>query len=678
MDMIKNKRLIASAITSAVLCVCMIAASAVPAEAAVRYLTNVTSDMSKASYWSDKMLEPDKVLAGQSDIDTVNEEIARDTGTNVQDLTKWSAETFNGKAMAESLKNGARADAEYFYSPSCWARYAANGDYLATWDEAYDRLYGPAIENCYDQDASEEMPVQYGICTTRTCIRVFPADIKLVDDPADPDFDYLYNGTIRVNEPVIVQAHSNDDAYYHVTTSNLSGWVPVEDIAVCADKTEWLGAWDLNPADTLVVYDDKIRTEESNFAPEASNRMLSMGTCLELATGEEAQQLINNHSAHNNHTVWMPVRKANGSYEKKLALIPENRKVSEGFLPLTSANIAMVAMNQLGDAYGWGGMLSSNDCSAYVRDVYKCFGLELARNTTWQANQPVKKYEFVEKDASGNITYSMPTEERRALIKSLPVGSVLIFSGHEMIYLGYDKTADRLYVISNVSKLVDPNISSSAVRIRNTVINTLEDTKRATGVTWLDSLTTAEVPYLASDAGDDFGVGISMSRYASAVTLSRTSYVYSGKEKRPAVTIDGLDPSDYTVSYKANIKAGKATVIMTGNDIYKGSIKKTFTIRKAANTLEVKPVNKTVRYSKLKKKDQTVEGTVKASKAKGKKTYKKSSGNARIKVDSKTGKLTVKKGLKKGTYKVKIKVTAAGDSNYKSSSKTVTAKVTVK
>ena len=42
------------------------------------------------------------------------------------------------------------------------------------------------------------------------------------------------------------------------------------------------------------------------------------------------------------------------------------------------------------------------------------------------------------------------------------------------------------------------------------------------------------------------------------------------------------------------------------------------------------------------------------------------------------GKVTVKKGLKKGTYKVKVKVKAAGNKNYKAATKTVTFKINVK
>ena len=64
--------------------------------------------------------------------------------------------------------------------------------------------------------------------------------------------------------------------------------------------------------------------------------------------------------------------------------------------------------------------------------------------------------------------------------------------------------------------------------------------------------------------------------------------------------------------------------------------------------------------------------------SKGKLTYKKLSGSSAITINSTTGKLTVKKGVKKGTYKAKIKISAAAKGNYKAGSKTVTVTVKVK
>ena len=55
----------------------------------------------------------------------------------------------------------------------------------------------------------------------------------------------------------------------------------------------------------------------------------------------------------------------------------------------------------------------------------------------------------------------------------------------------------------------------------------------------------------------------------------------------------------------------------------------------------------------------------------------KKSGSKNLKISS-AGKITVKKGTKKGTYRMKVIVTAAGNAKYEKGSKTVTVKVKVK
>lgn len=172
---------------------------------------------------------------------------------------------------------------------------------------------------------------------------------------------------------------------------------------------------------------------------------------------------------------------------------------------------------------------------------------------------------------------------------------------------------------------------------------------------------------------------VDISNYA--VTM-KTSYPYTGKAIKPAVKVSGLNESCYTVSYANNTKIGTAKVTITAKgDKYKGTITKNFKIVKAANTLKVKGKTATIKYKKLKKKAQTL--SVKkvitfTKKGQGTKAYAKASGNKMITINKKTGKVTVKKGLKKGTYKVKVKVTAKGNTTHKKATKAVTFKVIIK
>lgn len=104
-------------------------------------------------------------------------------------------------------------------------------------------------------------------------------------------------------------------------------------------------------------------------------------------------------------------------------------------------------------------------------------------------------------------------------------------------------------------------------------------------------------------------------------------------------------------------------------------------LAKKTNTMKVKSTMRTVKVKALKKKALTV-APLTVTAAKGKVTYKLVSGGALskkvLKLNTKTGKVTVKKKAKKGTYKIRVKVTAAGTTVYKALSKTVYVTVRVK
>ena len=168
----------------------------------------------------------------------------------------------------------------------------------------------------------------------------------------------------------------------------------------------------------------------------------------------------------------------------------------------------------------------------------------------------------------------------------------------------------------------------------------------------------------------------------SAQVTGITNRNYNGKAQTQTVkvTLNGsvlVNNTDYSVSYKNNINAGTASVIITGKGTYKDSITKTFTINKLNNPMTVTSKNKKVKNKKVKKKKQVL-SLITVSKQQGTVTYSKVSGPKKITVNKTTGKITVKKKTKKGTYKVQVKVTANGNTNYKSISKTVTMTIKVK
>ena len=171
---------------------------------------------------------------------------------------------------------------------------------------------------------------------------------------------------------------------------------------------------------------------------------------------------------------------------------------------------------------------------------------------------------------------------------------------------------------------------------------------------------------------------------ATVSGLGAKSYTGKAIKPNPVVKVSGRTlkaGTDYTLSYKNNTKVGTATVTINGTGNYCDGLKKTFQIVKAANPLSIKAKTASVKYSAVKKKNQTLKVSqviTFSKKGQGTVTYAKASGHKNITLNKKTGKVTVKKGLKKGSYKVKVKVTAKGNASYNAATKTVTFKVVVK
>lgn len=191
-----------------------------------------------------------------------------------------------------------------------------------------------------------------------------------------------------------------------------------------------------------------------------------------------------------------------------------------------------------------------------------------------------------------------------------------------------------------------------------------------------------------------FDVRIPVSIENAKTVLYKDTFTYNGKVQKPKVkTIKGLSlkaGSDYTMDWSTENSKNAGTYLVTidGKGNYSGSTDAIYTIKKAKNPMKLKGKTIQLKKKKLKKKSQNIKRAkaFKVSKAKGKMTYKlvsaKKAGKnfkKKFKINAKTGKITVKKKTKKGLYKVKVKVKAKGNTNYKASPwKKVAFKVNIK
>ena len=189
----------------------------------------------------------------------------------------------------------------------------------------------------------------------------------------------------------------------------------------------------------------------------------------------------------------------------------------------------------------------------------------------------------------------------------------------------------------------------------------------------------------------DVTPGSSSNAQSSSITLKNKTAAYTGK----AIAIDGatVNGSTGAITYKyysdknctkeiaaSNVKnAGtyyvKATVAADSSYQAATSSAATLKITKAAQKITKAVTSKTLKSAKLKKAAQSFSIGAKATS--GKVTYKKTSGNQKIKVST-AGKVQVAKGMKKGTYKIKVQIKAGATANYAAKTQTTTIKITVK
>ena len=84
--------------------------------AAVRYMPDVTADMSHADYWAQKVGDPDRVQVSIEEIEALNQEIWK-TSRETRDLANWSKTEYDAVAAVKGLLSSAKDDADSCCGP---------------------------------------------------------------------------------------------------------------------------------------------------------------------------------------------------------------------------------------------------------------------------------------------------------------------------------------------------------------------------------------------------------------------------------------------------------------------------------------------------------------------------------------------------------------------------------
>jgi hypothetical protein len=267
---------------------------------------------------------------------------------------------------------------------------------------------------------------RYGMVVRRSDLRTFPTRTRVFNAPDDgTDIDRFQEDALFPGTPVAIVHESRDGEWWFVVSPRYAAWISRNDVAQGA-RDEVFGYTHKEPY--VVVTGTTAHTVFTPDRPEVSELQLEMGQRIPVLSDWPAEKPVNGQHPYTAHVVELPMRAADGSLHFTPALLPRTADVATGYLPLTRANLIRQSFKFLGERYGWGHSYNARDCSGFVSEVYRSFGVQLPRNTRDQGVSPaLNRIAFTADDDH---------EKRLAVLRQLQVGDLVYIPGHVMMVIG--------------------------------------------------------------------------------------------------------------------------------------------------------------------------------------------------------------------------------------------------
>ncbi|WP_372016330.1 C40 family peptidase [Pseudoxanthomonas sp. 10H] len=286
-----------------------------------------------------------------------------------------------------------------------------------------------ALQRAIALDAIPDgQPLRYGLVVHRAALRTFPTALRVFSSAGETDIDRFQESALFPGDAVAVLHRSQDGKWLFVASERYAAWIEAAHVAVGPRETV-LGYGRRAPY--VVVTGATVRTTYTPEEPRVSALQLDMGVRLPLRADWPPTQAVNGQHPYASHVVDLPVRNADGGLALVPALVPRAADVSTDYLPLTPANLVRQSFKFLGERYGWGHSYDARDCSGFVSEVYRSFGILVPRNTRDQAVSPaLDRIAFQPGDSR---------ERRMAAVRALQTGDLVYIPGHVMMALGHQR-----------------------------------------------------------------------------------------------------------------------------------------------------------------------------------------------------------------------------------------------
>jgi cell wall-associated NlpC family hydrolase len=378
--------------------------------------------MLSADFWIDRLGDDSQRLTARA-ITTFN--TANFAGDPyLYDLTNFP-DSLNHDQLLQLLDQVSR--------PSTSARYYENGSPVS--DADYARL-----EASLQREAvPAEVPVRWGLVVQRDSLRTFPTRERVFKQTNDLDLDRFQETGVFPGQTLALLHESADGNWWFAVNYHYAAWVPKQSVA--EGTRQEIEQW-INRSLRLVVTGAQIKTNFNPVEPRTAQVLLDMGVTLPLMSSAEVGHNVNGQNPYASYVVSLPVRATNGELEFKPALIARSQDVRVGHLPYKPSLVLRQAFKFLGERYGWGHDYNARDCTGFVGEVYKSFGILMPRNSGQQGQSAFAPTQTFQPDAR---------EEKALALEQLQVGDLIYIPGHVMMYIGH--VDNEPYVIHDVTGL---------------------------------------------------------------------------------------------------------------------------------------------------------------------------------------------------------------------------------
>jgi hypothetical protein len=270
-------------------------------------------------------------------------------------------------------------------------------------------------------------PTRYGLIVKRADLRTFPTLTRVYDTRDNTDIDRFQESALFPGTPVAIAHESRDAQWWFIVSPFYAAWVEKRFVAE-GDARQVFEYTKRVPY--LVVTGPTVKTVYNPSQPEVSELQLDMGVRVPVMVDWPQSKPVNGQHPYTAHVIELPVRAKDGSLQFAPALLPKTADTSPDYLPLSHANVLRQGFKFLGERYGWGHAYNARDCSGFVSEVYRSFGVQLPRNTRDQAVSP----------AFNHITFTKDDdhEHRLAVLRNLQVGDLIYIPGHVMMVIGHE------------------------------------------------------------------------------------------------------------------------------------------------------------------------------------------------------------------------------------------------